>query len=182
MAPSAPEDGGREHLNHARRPVWCYNRRMDDEPAAVRFVVDVMLGRLAHWLRRLGYDTDYANDHDDATLARIARAESRVLLTRDRALAARRGLRALLIDSQVLDEQLAQVRAAFPLPPALRSARCSRCSECNGLLVPATRAEVAGRVPPYVLRTYAHFQVCPGCGRVYWPGSHRAGIESRLGT
>jgi uncharacterized protein len=152
---------------------------MDDESAAMRFVVDVMLGRLARWLRRLGYDTDYANDRDDATLARIARAESRVLLTRDRALAARRGLRALLIDSQILDEQLAQVRAAFPLPTALR---CSRCSECNGLLAPATRAEVASRVPPYVLRTYAHFQVCPGCGRAYWPGTHRAGIECRLGS
>jgi uncharacterized protein with PIN domain len=150
-----------------------------DDAAPVRFVVDVMLGSLARWLRRLGYDTDYGNNRDDNALVRIARAEGRVLLTRDRGLVARRNLRVLLIASQSLDEQLAQVRAAYPLPPALRP---PRCSECNTPLESATPAEVAGRVPAYVQRTYAHFHVCTGCGRVYWPGSHRAHMTTRLDT
>ena len=151
--------------------------RMDHE-APARFVVDVMLGSLARWLRRLGYDADYANDRDDRELVRIARAEDRVLLTRDRALAARHGARTLLIASQALDEQMAQVKTAFPLPPGERTARCS---ECNAVLESVTPEEVAARVPVYVRRTYAQFQRCPDCARVYWPGSHREHMTRRLG-
>lgn len=148
-----------------------------DDATVVRFVADGMLGSLARWLRRLGYDTDYANDRDDNTLVRIARADGRVLLTRDRGLAGRRNLRVLLIESQTLDEQLRQVRRAYPLPPVLRP---PRCSECNTPLLSASPEEVAGRVPPYVERTYAHFHVCEGCGRIYWPGSHREHMAARL--
>jgi uncharacterized protein with PIN domain len=147
---------------------------MADAPA--RFVVDGMLGSLVRWLRRLGYDTDYANQRSDAELVRIARAEDRTLLTRDRELAGRRGIRALLVESQLLDEQLAQVKSAFPLPPG----GPGRCAECNSPLEPATPDEVAGRVPAYVHRQHSHFQRCPGCGRIYWPGSHWEAIQARL--
>lgn len=148
---------------------------MDEGPT--RFVVDGMLGSLARWLRILGYDTDYANQRDDAELVRIARAEGRVLLTRDGELAGRRGVRALLVESQSLDDQLAQVTAAFPLPPGPHSARCS---VCNAALVQVTREEVADRVPPYVLRQHDHFQRCPGCDRIYWRGSHWRNMQDRL--
>ena len=142
-----------------------------------RFVVDGMLGSLARWLRILGYDTDYANQRDDNELVRIARAENRVLLTRDRELAARRGVQALLVESQSLDEQLAQVRQAFPLADGKVSARCP---VCNTPLVQASREEVADRVPAYVLRHHRHFQRCPGCRRVYWRGSHWQKMQARL--
>jgi uncharacterized protein with PIN domain len=94
---------------------------MDDEP--IRLLVDGMLGTLAKWLRLLGYDTAYDNVASDAELARQARAEGRVLLTRDRELSKRRGLRTLLIESQVLEEQVREVqehlsRAPPPPPPA----------------------------------------------------------------
>ena len=144
---------------------------------SVRFVVDVMLGSLARWLRRLGYDTDYANDRDDRELVRIARAEGRILLTRDNALAARRGISAFLIESQVLDEQLMQVVHAFPLPQGIA---LPRCSECNTPLADVSPDEVVDDVPPYVHRTHKHFRRCPGCGRVYWPGSHWERIGRRL--
>ncbi|RME40127.1 MAG: hypothetical protein D6793_00070, partial [Thermoflexia bacterium] len=75
----------------------------------MRFLADGMLGRLARWLRLLGYDTAYENHADDLELARRARAEGRILLTRDRALAARKGLRALLIESEDVQEQVRQV-------------------------------------------------------------------------
>jgi uncharacterized protein with PIN domain len=148
---------------------------MDESPT--RFVVDGMLGSLARWLRLLGYDTDYANQRADPELARVARAENRVLLTRDRGLAARRGVQALLIESQSLDDQLAQVTAAFPLSPGTRP---GRCSVCNTLLVEATPQEVAGRVPRYVLRRHREFHRCPGCDRVYWRGSHWRNMQARL--
>ncbi len=148
---------------------------MDEEQP--RFVVDGMLGSLARWLRILGYDTDYANQRDDAELVRIARAEDRILLTRDRELAARRGVRALLVESQVLDEQLAQVRAAFPPTAGPASARCP---VCNTALVRATREEVADRVPAYVLKRHRRFRRCPGCQRIYWPGSHWRNMQAKL--
>jgi uncharacterized protein with PIN domain len=148
-----------------------------DEEESPRFEVDGMLGSLARWLRLLGYDADYDNRRDDAELVRLARAENRVLLTRDRELAARRGVQALFIVSQVLDEQLAQVTAAFPRPEESEPARCP---VCNTALVPATPEELADRLPAYVLRKYRDFRRCPGCGRVYWPGSHWRNMQTRL--
>jgi uncharacterized protein with PIN domain len=148
-----------------------------DEEESPRFEVDGMLGSLARWLRLLGYDADYDNRRDDAELVRLARAENRVLLTRDRELAARRGVQALFIVSQVLDEQLAQVTAAFPRPEESEPARCP---VCNTALVPATPEELADRLPAYVLRKYRDFRRCPGCGRVYWPGSHWRNMQIRL--
>jgi uncharacterized protein with PIN domain len=143
----------------------------------VSFVVDGMLGSLARWLRILGYDTDYVNQREDAELVRIARAESRVLLTRDRELAGRRGVQALMIDSQSLDDQLAQVTAVFPPPPGTHP---GRCSVCNTVLVEATPEDVAHRVPRYVLKRHPHFRQCPGCDRVYWRGTHWRNMQARL--
>ncbi len=148
-----------------------------DEEQSPRFVIDGMLGNLARWLRLLGYDADYDNRRDDAELVRLARAENRVLLTRDRELAARRGVQALFIDSQVLDEQLAQVTAAFPRPAESGPARCS---VCNTVLTSARPEELVDRLPAYVLRKHRDFRRCPGCGRVYWPGSHWQTMQARL--
>jgi hypothetical protein len=149
---------------------------MDEEQPA-RFVIDGMLGSLARWLRLLGYDADYDSRRDDAELVRLARAENRVLLTRDQELAARRGVQALFIVSQVLDEQLAQVTAAFPRAAGNGPARCS---VCNTVLVPAAPEELAGRLPAYVLHKHHDFRRCPGCDRVYWPGSHWQNMQARL--
>ena len=142
-----------------------------------RFVVDVMLGSLARWLRRLGYDTDYVNQRDDPELARVARAEQRVLLTRDRELADRRGVRSLLIESTELRDQLAQVVSAFPLPDGEDQ---QRCSLCNTLLVTPAHEEVQAEVPPYVYRHHRRFRRCPTCGRVYWQGTHWKKMEDQL--
>lgn len=143
----------------------------------LRLLADGMLGRLAKWLRLLGYDTAYENDASDFELARRARAEGRVLLTRDRGLAARRGLRTLLIESEVLEEQVRQVREVLgpPSDPPL-----SRCVLCNRPLRAVSPEEVADRVPPYVLHTQREFHVCPQCGRVYWPGTHAGRIRKQM--
>ncbi len=149
---------------------------MDEEQPA-RFVIDGMLGSLARWLRLLGYDADYDNRRDDAELVRLARAGDRVLLTRDRELAARRGVQALWVASQVLDEQLAQVTAAFP---HVAGSGPARCPVCNTALVLAAPEELADRLPAYVLRKHRDFRRCPGCDRVYWPGSHWQKMQARL--
>ena len=148
---------------------------MNDEP--LRLLADGMLGKLSKWLRLLGYDCAYDNVAGDPELARRARAESRVLLTRDRELAARRGLRALLIQSEILENQLRELQAALGPPP---HPPLSRCAVCNTALETAAPTEITARVPPYVLRTQAEFHHCPGCDRIYWPGSHFRGIRDRI--
>lgn len=148
---------------------------MNDEP--LRLLADGMLGRLAKWLRLLGYDTAYDNTASDHELAHRARAEGRVMLTRDRELAARRGLRTLLIQSEVLEEQVREVqdRLGGPPYPAL-----SRCCVCNAVLASVSPAEIAKCVPPYVLKTQTEFHRCPGCGRIYWPGSHLRAMRGQI--
>jgi hypothetical protein len=152
------------------------------EPEPPRFVVDAMLGRLARWLRLLGYDTLYDPAADDRELARCAAATGRMLLTRDRGLLARRLVtRGLLVEDDDLATQLRLVASACRV--TLDATRCfTRCLECNGETVEASRADVAGRVPPYVLRNHERFRACPGCRRVYWAGSHRELALRRLAS
>jgi len=145
------------------------NLSTDPTASVLKLLTDAMLGRLTRWLRALGYDTVYAPDTDDNELLRRARAEGRVLLTADRALATRRGAHTLLIEAQDLASQLRQVRAALG-PPT--DAEFSRCVACNGKLTPVDKTTLADRVPPYVLATRQEFRRCPDCGRIYWPGTH----------
>ena len=142
-----------------------------------RLLVDAMLGRLARWLRLMGYDTAYLADTDNLALVHLARAEDRLILTRDRGLALRRGVRVILIDSQRLPEQLRQVKDQIGSPS---QNVIPRCGVCNSPLEPLTHEAARGRVPPYVWRTQETFTQCAGCRRVYWPGTHWKAIERQL--
>lgn len=135
----------------------------------MRFVVDAMLGILAQWLRALGYDALFDPSLDDDALVRTARAEGRVLLTRDTALLRRRNLQVLYITSQRWEEQVRQVLRELPLPPP---APLTRCLECNTPLEDMLRSEAWGLVPPYVFVRHERFRLCPDCQRVYWQGTH----------
>jgi uncharacterized protein with PIN domain len=147
----------------------------------MRFIVDGMLGRLAKWLRILGYDTTYFPHLDDDQLVRLARAEGRLLLTRDRGLARRRGLQCLLVESDHLEEQLGQILAELaptekhPSPPGAQ-----RCPVCNTPLQRVEKPELKGRVPPHIFRAHKDFSLCPSCDKIYWPGTHWARMQEKL--
>lgn len=145
-----------------------------DEP---RFVADAMLGRLARWLRALGFDTLYCRDAPDRRLLAVALADRRRLLTRDAALARRAREAGLLVRAETLDAQIQEVAAACGL--AGRRA-LSRCLECNGLLAVTAPEAVRDRVPPYTFATRREFWTCSGCRRVFWAGTHVTGIRRRL--
>jgi uncharacterized protein with PIN domain len=149
---------------------------MTTEPP--RFIADAMLGKLARWLRILGYDTLYDDRADDHALVRWARAEGRILLTRDRELARRRGLRCLFVTDEDVDEQLAQVVRDLGL--SLDGA-FSRCNVCNEPLEPVDKDAIRDQVPPYVYQTQEQFARCTGCGRIYWPATHWQGMRERIG-
>jgi uncharacterized protein with PIN domain len=144
---------------------------------APRFVADVMLGRLARWLRALGYDTLYYRDAPDRRLLALALAEGRRLLTRDAALARRARDAGLLVRAEGLDAQIEEVARACRLAA---SRPLSRCLACNGLLAPTLPEAVRDRVPPYTFATQREFRTCAGCGRVFWAGTHVEGIARRL--
>ena len=148
----------------------------------MRLLADGMLGSLAKWMRYLGHDVVYLGPApEDDELLRLALAERRLLLTRDRELAARvkkRGGEAVFIASLELDPQLEQAVGVAGIDEDLVLARCG---ECNGLLRDATLEEAAGAVPEGVLSRVREFWKCDGCGRFYWEGSHYAAIERRIG-
>jgi len=144
---------------------------------APRFVADAMLGKLARWLRILGYDTLYDSRAEDNELVRLARAESRILLTRDRDLARRRGVRCLFIDKEDVEAQLAQVVRELELST---TNAFSRCIVCNGSLEPADKEAIRDQVPPFVYSSQERFARCAGCGRVYWPATHWQGMRERI--
>ncbi|MBI5886195.1 MAG: Mut7-C RNAse domain-containing protein [Deltaproteobacteria bacterium] len=144
------------------------------------FFADAMLGRLARWLRVMGYDCAYERHIDDALLARRALAEDRVILTRDRLLCERRAVRGrfLFIEADGIDEQVAQVREAFGIDA---SRFLTRCLRCNLLLEEVSKDAAAPLVPAYVRDTQERFLRCPGCERTYWGGTHRARMREEVG-
>lgn len=144
---------------------------------SARFVADTMLGRLAKWLRILGYDTRYDPALDDDALLRIAQAEDRILLTRDHALARRGGPYAFLVDHEDLIHQLRAIRERFGDPT---DAPFSRCPVCNARLTLVSREAVAPYVPAFIWQQHERFHRCPECGRIYWPGTHFERMRSVL--
>ena len=140
-----------------------------------RFIADANVGRLAKWLRALGYDTLFFKEIDDNDLVRIGLAEGRVLLTRDSRLMERRvaalgPLKAILIRSEEVQLQLKQVVKSLGLD--CRRRPFSLCLECNESLESVPRSEVRTQVPPYVFETQTSFHRCPSCRKVYWQGTH----------
>jgi hypothetical protein len=150
-----------------------------DGGGPVRFVVDVMLGKLAKWLRILGHDVLYSNAFRDEELARIAAAEDRCLLTRDRDLLSRfRVKQALLIRSVTVTNQLRELASLLDI--SSRAAAFSRCTACNAPLREVDRSDVEDEVPAHVYRTAPSFFRCEGCRKVYWPGTHVSRMEEKL--
>jgi len=136
-----------------------------------RFVADVHLGRLARYLRLLGFDTRYSPDLDDPTLVAISVRERRILLTRDVGLLKHRVLtRGYRVRTTDPERQLEEIVRAFSLEKELQP--FTRCMSCNAAVHAVARPAVAGRVPPRVFRRFRRFMCCTGSGRCYWRGTH----------
>ena len=146
----------------------------------MKFIADAMLGRLAKWLRLLGFDVLYYPDIEDREVIRISREQDRTILTRDTCLLKRRGVRdAVFIKSDHLSEQLLDMKDILDLHD---SDRAERCVVCNGTLsIVSDRDEVQDLVPDYVYHNFENFMRCNGCGKVYWEGSHYKKIRERTG-
>jgi hypothetical protein len=145
-----------------------------------KLIADAMLGGLVRWLRILDLDVAYDPSLDDPEIVELAVAEERVILSRDRKMLERRRARNhLLILSDNVDEQVRQVVEAFGLRPDPERL-LGRCLRCNLPLEDLPAEQARERVPPWVARTQNDFRICPGCRRVFWPGTHVERMRRRL--
>jgi uncharacterized protein with PIN domain len=137
----------------------------------IRFAVDTHLGRLATYLRMLGFDAWYEIDCNDRELSRISARESRILLTRDRGLLKRGEVTyGYFVRGTEPRQQLLEVLRRFNLSRAAAPFR--RCLRCNVLLQRVSKESVRDRLQPRTAQCFHEFQICPGCARLYWAGSH----------
>lgn len=139
-----------------------------------------MLGKLARWLRLLGFDARYERRMPDHRLVEVANAEDRTLLTRDRRLVRRRACRRYcLVESDDPREQVVQVVEELGLD-VRRQRWFDRCLDCNRPLEGRAKEEIRDRVPSYVYANHDVFAACPSCERVYWRGTHVDDLDRRL--
>ncbi|HYX93221.1 MAG TPA: Mut7-C RNAse domain-containing protein [Myxococcaceae bacterium] len=155
-------------------------QRLSPEPQPVaRFVLDGHLGGLAGLLRMLGFDTWWSSAAHDEELATRSAHEDRTLLTRDRGLLkrslVRRGRFVRALDPM---DQAREILERFDLRQQARP--FTRCLRCNAVLEPAQAEQIAQAVPRGVHQRHAKFHACPGCGRVYWAGSHHTRMKGRV--
>lgn len=144
-----------------------------------RFILDVHLGKLARYLRLLGFDTLYRNDYDDSELAQMATAKRRILLTRDRSLLKRRIItHGYYIRETCPQRQLQEVLERFDLYRSVQSFQ--RCIRCNGLLTSVPKEQVSARLQMDTQRYFDQFWICGDCEQVYWKGSHYTRMRDRV--
>ncbi len=144
-----------------------------------KFIADVMLGRLAKWLRIAGFDVLYSNKFSDDELIAISNRDGRVLLSRDTRLLVRKPVKEFIfLESQEIQTQIKQVFQALHLLSL--SVLLTRCLSCNEALVETAREDVRDQVPAFVYETQTHFKSCPKCGKIFWAGTHRSAVVRTL--
>jgi uncharacterized protein len=152
--------------------------RVRGQPLRIpRFVLDVHLGKLASYLRLLGFDALYSTVYNDDELMNISLHEKRTLLSKDKALVEHPSLtHAYLVRANQGREQAVEIVERFDLHSLVHP--FIRCLACNTLLRRAEKEDVAGRLPPKVREAFNEFFLCTYCNRVYWKGSHYEGMKA----
>ncbi len=143
-----------------------------------KFLADEMLGRLAKWLRLLGYDTKYSRRIPDSEIIDIAESEGRIILTRDTRLVLRKRCRDYIFIRE--DRWRAQLRQVYLEAGLNRDAALTICAVCNEPLRPIPKGSLEARVPAYVYETQEEFAECAVCSRVFWEATHTRKIIDEL--
>ena len=147
----------------------------------MKLLCDHMLGSLAKWLRIFGFDTLYpdATTNDDEVL-QIARAEKRLLISRDKELIIRGKkvkLDVLEIQTTNLNEQLAQVLTHLQIDC---TQVLTRCTLCNNPLISVEKKTIKTHVPLKVFETRDQFWYCSVCNKYYWMGTHYENMIEKI--
>jgi len=146
----------------------------------MKFVLDHMLGKLAKWLRILGYDTIYYKGNDIKGLMEFAQREQRVILTLNRRLTSQ--------EYEIDIIQLHENKIFHQLKELISKGYIAfhedqiflRCLLCNSLIKSLQREKAKGRVPDFIYLNHRNFFECPKCQKVYWQGSHLQNMKKTL--
>jgi uncharacterized protein len=149
----------------------------------IKFIVDNNVGKLAKWLRIMGYDALLFAGENDGGMVKVALAQNRVILTKDTQIMRRRlvtsgRIKAILIKDDDVESQLRQVVEALALDYHYKP--FSICLECNQSLTEKGKDAVCESVPPYVFKTQRLYMECPSCHRLYWRGTHWQAMSREL--
>jgi uncharacterized protein with PIN domain len=144
----------------------------------MKLIVDFMCGKLVRWLRVLGLDAEYFRETDTRALLKRALSEELTIVTRNSRLSSTPGVSMLLLKSEIPEEQVKQVLDELGLLGSI--ALFARCIVCNGELKAVSKEDVRGRVPFYTFQRQERFKKCPGCGRIYWEGTHVEHMKRRI--
>jgi uncharacterized protein len=176
-----PEPGQTVRVSEVAAPFDVTRASMlRPEPLpAVRFVVDVNVGRLAALLRLTGFDAAYENRLPDSEIADRAHREKRIVLSKDRALLKRNKIVfGRLVRAAQPEKQLIETLKFFGLTGPFRL--FSRCLLCNQILQPIAKAAIEHRLEPKTKLYFNTFKTCPACKRIYWRGSHCDAMAVKL--
>ena len=147
--------------------VNCQPEPLNDH----RFVLDVHLGKLARYMRMLGFDTLYRNDYDDSALADISADERRILLTCDRMLLMRKQVSyGYFVRNRLPRQQMLEILRRYQLYHAINP--FSRCINCNGITHSVSKQCIQSRLLTKTKKYYTDFYQCDSCKKIYWKGSH----------
>jgi uncharacterized protein len=154
--------------------------RLRPEPLRqTRFILDAHLGRLAVYLRLLGFDALYRNDFGDEELAELSSSQNRLLLTRDRGLLKRSLVtRGYFVRSDQPRTQVMEILRRFDLGGAIEPFK--RCLRCNGKLERVEKEDVITQLQPSTRSYYKEFYRCQDCGHIYWKGSHYQRMQAMI--
>ena len=149
----------------------------------LKFIVDQNVGKLAKWLRMMGYDTLFFSGDNDSQMIATAQKENRVILTKDTQIMKRKvvtngQIKAILLEDDEPELQMYQVLATLSLNPQFSP--FSICLECNQPLAERSKQQVKDLVPPYVFQTQSQYMECPMCHRIYWRGTHWQAMTRKL--
>ncbi len=145
----------------------------------MKFVADIMLGKLARWLRLLGYDTIYNPKLSTKELIKIANEEERLFLTRSKRVAEEFGAKNFyIVKAEKFKEQLNEVIKNLNLDTETNL--FSRCSICNTEIIEVEKSSIINLIPEETAKSFDEFYQCPKCGKIYWDGSHTARIVKIL--
>jgi len=137
----------------------------------IKFILDVHLGKLAKYLRLLGFDTIYQNNMDDPSIVNQSKTEHRIILSRDIGLLKHNKVQhGYYVRSDAPKKQIKEIIQRFDLKNSINS--FSRCLECNGVLKKINKTEIIERLDPTTRKYYKTFFICNTCDKIYWKGSH----------
>jgi uncharacterized protein with PIN domain/sulfur carrier protein ThiS len=136
-----------------------------------KFVCNVHLGKLARYLRMMGFDVLYKNNFEDAEIVQLSLKKRRAILTKDKGILKRSEVtHGYWVRSSKVEEQVKEILHRFDLIKEIKE--FSRCIECNDLLKPVKRELIIDQLPVKVAKTQNEFYECPSCKKIYWNGTH----------